>query len=53
MFKLDKKNYDNTFLIYFYPLFDAQFVKNIGNNYFWSMQYNDRSAKYRCNIIDV
>ena len=26
MFKLDKNNYDNTF--YFYPLFDAQFVKN-------------------------
>ena len=28
MFKLDKKNYDKTFLIYFYPVFDAQFVKN-------------------------
>ena len=25
MFKLDNNNYDNTF---FYPLFDAQFVKN-------------------------
>ena len=33
MFKLDKKNYDNTFLIYFYPLFDAQLnLWKIGNN---------------------
>ena len=31
MFKLDKKNYDSTFLIYiyFYPSFDAQFVKKL------------------------
>ena len=29
MFKLDKNNYDNTFIFfYFYPFFDAHFVKN-------------------------
>ena len=27
MFKLDKNNYDDTFIFYFYSLFDAQFVK--------------------------
>ena len=44
MFKLDKNNYDNTF----YLLSDAQFVKIQR-----SKQYNDSSARYRCNIIDV
>ena len=28
MLKLDKNNNDNTFFFNFYPLFDAQFVKN-------------------------
>ena len=40
------------FFIYIYPLFDAQFVKN-RIQLVWSMQNNDSSAEYRCNIIDV
>ena len=39
-------------LFYFYPLLDAQFVKN-RIQLVCSMQYNDSSAKYRCNSIDV
>ena len=49
MFKFDKNNFDNTFLFFIdYLMLN---LWKIGNNL--SMEYNDSSAKYRCNIIDL
>ena len=45
MLKLDKNNYDNTFFLY---IIWCSICENSE-----TMQYNDSSVKYGCNIIDV